>query len=182
MELKLKEGVDLTKASTQHEVVLLAVQLLDNNNVHPITEIKLETIIACVGVVTDGEIISLIQDKTGIELFNIIKDVIEPFYYKEIYTNFKEEMKLIEETVIKYFDDLETRFNSVGRGINDLIALISNLTLDDKGYLKSMIKDLEENILFKKEQEKEVHIKNTQEEVSKKMKDLINKYATENNQ
>jgi len=84
MELKLREGVDLSLLTTQHEIIVMAIELLDITNIHTKSEVKIELMLAITNYLTNGMVFDLIEDKKGQELLDTIVNIIEPFYNKEI--------------------------------------------------------------------------------------------------
>ena len=57
MELKLKEGVDLSLLTTQHEIILSTLELIDESAIHIDTEIKMDLMIALVNYMTEEGVV-----------------------------------------------------------------------------------------------------------------------------
>lgn len=173
MELKLKDSADLKLLTTQHEVIIETIGLLDTNIVHTISEIKLELMIACTNVLTDGAVLELIKEQKGMELFNTIKDVIEPFYFKNIYIKNIEEIKYLEDTLIKYYESYNNYATSLGGILETVLNYLMSLSDEDKKVLQ----DFSNNLTIAKTESSE----QKRDYVNKKMEDLINKYMNKGN-
>lgn len=176
MELKLKEGVDLSLLTTQHEIELMALELLDDNEYHTKSEIKLQVMIAVVAYYTQGDFFEVIGNKSGQELLDIIVNVIEPEYHKieKTQDNFNNIINMIIEDINIYIERKFTYDNSVMGLLNSLVELFKNLEPEQKSDIINLTTNTVKRFQDAKTEEK---AEETKVILSEKMNDLIQKYS-----
>lgn len=175
MELKLKEGVDLNLLTTQHEIELMALQLLDDTDYHTKSEVKIEIMIALVAYFVEDNLFEKIGLLAGKELLDTIINVIEPIYYeiKTKYDNFDDVVDMMVEDVSLYLER-EFNFNNSMMGfLNTLIEIYKNLEPDQKSDMINLVTNTVGRFQAAKTEEQ---AEETKVIVSEKMNDLIQKY------
>lgn len=179
MELKLKEGVDLSLLTTQHEIILMAIELLDITNIHTKSEVKIELMLAITNYLTNGVVFDLIEDKKGQELLDIIVNIIEPFYNKEIVPKYTLYINDMLEIIWEYLG-INIKYNNSLAGVLDtLMAMVENMTPEDMQDIKTIAN----HYIGAKQENKAIEQKTEiQEKLNTKMQDLIQQYTVQNNQ
>ena len=82
MELKLKEGVDLSLLTTQHEIILSTLELIDESAIHIDTEIKMDLMIALVNYMTEEGVVEYLEDKKVQLLWMQLKKILNLYLIK----------------------------------------------------------------------------------------------------
>jgi hypothetical protein len=179
MELKLKEGVDLSLLTTQHEIIVMAIELLDITNIHTKSEVKIELMLAITNYLTDGMVFDLIEDKKGQELLDTIVNIIEPFYNKEIVPKYTLYINDMLEIIWEYLG-INIKYNNSLAGVLDtLMAMVENMTPEAMQDVKAIA----DHYIGAKQENKATEQKTEiQEKLNTKMQDLIQQYTAQNNQ
>ena len=170
MELKLKEGVDLSLLTTQHEIMTTTLGLLDLSMNHLDTELEMELMIGTVLNVVEGDLMTEMGNKEQKDLLNYIIQIIEPFYLNNIYTGPNKD--ILDRLLIQLKDYVYRQYNennSIFGLLTKIIESFKNLGVDDIEALQNLI----DNNMKKRDTEEK---KETVEQVNGKLKDLIDKY------
>lgn len=175
MELKLKEGVDLSLLTTQHEIELMALQLLDDTDYHTKSEIKIEVMIALVGYCVEENLFEKIGMQSGRELLDTIINVIEPMYCKiqNSYDNFDDIVNMMIEDIYTYLDKEFNFNNSIMGFLNTLLEIYKKLEPNQQSDMINLVTNTVGRFQAAKTEEK---AEETKVIISEKMNDLIQKY------
>lgn len=172
MELKLKEGVNLNLLTTQHEIILSTLELIDESALHIDTEIKMDLMIGVVNYMTEGGVVEFLEDKKGAALMDAIKKYIEPLYNKIVEDN-KENIKYIYDTIKIYLDKNFADKNSVVGLFRQMFDILKDMTEEEKRDLATIVNNMVATQEDKKVQDR---FAQTKEGLNKKMEDLIKSY------
>lgn len=190
MELKLKEGVDLSLLTTQYKVEVTALELLENEEAPLEQEIRLKVMISLANFITDGEVFKLLENKKDVDLYETIVKEIEPLYNQ--YINQNETYKEIIENVVKDIKEhmfaLFQKSLSIMGVLNEMFQQIRNMSPEEVNSFKEMVNNIKlDNTKFEAnkrlEQTKEAVKAETNKndnEMDEKLAQLIEKYKTQN--
>lgn len=175
MELKLKEGVDLSLLTTQHEIELMALQLLDDTDYHTKSEIKIEVMIALVAYCVEDNLFEKIGLQTGQELLDTIINIIEPMYYKikAQHDNFDTIVNMMVEDVSIYLEREFNFNNSIMGFLNTLLEIYKKLEPNQQSDMINLVTNTVGRFQAAKTEEQAAE---TETIISEKMNDLIQKY------
>lgn len=179
MELKLKEGVDLSLLTTQHEIIVTTIELLDITNIHIKTEVKIEFMLAITNYLTDGAVFNLIENKKGKALLDDIINIIEPFYNKEIVPKYTIYINDMLDMIWEYLQNNVIYNNSLAGVLDILMRMAENITPEAAQDIKTVTEHFvgARQEIKAEEEKNEIH-----EKLNKKMQDLIQQYTEQNNQ
>ena len=189
MELKLKEGVDLSLLTTQYKVEAVTLELLEGEDLPLEHEIRLKIMISLVNYLTDGQIFKLLEDKKDADLYNAIINEIEPLYNEYMlthdgYNNIIDKMVL---DIKEHYVLLMQRNNSVVGFLTLLFQEMRNLSPEEINNFKKIVDDVRfgqnvQKVTERLEETKEkVKENNKPEEINQKLEQLIESYQAKNN-
>lgn len=172
MELKLKEGVDLSLLTTQHEIILSTLELIDESAIHIDTEIKMDLMIGVVNYMVDGGVVEYLEDKKGAALMEAIKKDIEPLF-NQIMKDNEEYINYIYNTIKIYLDKNFTDKNSITGVLKQIFNLLKDMTEEEKRDLANIVNNMS---TAKEDKQMQDRLMQTKEGLNKKMEDLIKSY------
>ena len=172
MELKLKEGVDLSLLTTQHEIILSTLELIDESAIHIDTEIKMDLMIGVVNYMTEEGVVEFLEDKKGAALMDAIKQYVEPLYNKIVEEN-KESIDYIYNTIKIYLDKNFADKNSIIGLFREMFDILKDMTEEEKKNLAVIVNNM---IATKEDKKVQDRFLQTKEGLNKKMEDLIKSY------
>lgn len=172
MELKLKEGVNLSLLTTQHEIILSALELIDESAIHIDTEIKMDLMIALVNYMTEEGVIEYLEDKKGTALMDAIKKDIEPIF-NQIMKDNEEYITYIYNTIKIYLDKNFTDKNSIIGLFRQMFDVLKDMTEEEKKDLANIVNNM---VAAKEDKKIQDRFLQTKEGLNKKMEDLIKSY------
>lgn len=172
MELKLKEGVDLSLLTTQHEIILSTLELIDESALHIDTEIKMDLMIGVVNYMTEEGVVEFLEDKKGAALMDAIKQYIEPLYNKIVEEN-KESIDYIYNTIKIYLDKNFADKNSIIGLFREMFDILKDMSEEEKKDLAVIVNNM---IATKEDKKVQDRFLQTKEGLNKKMEDLIKSY------
>lgn len=172
MELKLKEGVDLSLLTTQHEIILSTLELIDESAIHVDTEIKMDLMIGVVNYMVEGGVVEYLGDKKGAALMETIKKDIEPLFNQILKDN-EEYIIYIYDTIKTYLDENFTDKNSVVGLFRQMFDVLKDMTEEEKRDLATIVNNM---IATQEDKKVQDRFAQTKEGLNKKMEDLIKSY------
>lgn len=172
MELKLKEGVDLSLLTTQHEIILSALELIDESAIHIDTEIKMDLMIALVNYMTEEGVVEYLEDKKGAALMDAIKKDVEPIFNQIVKDN-EEYITYIYNTIKIYLDKNFTDKNSIIGLFRQMFDVLKEMTEEEKKDLTAIVNNM---VAAKEDKKVQDRFLQTKEGLNKKMEDLIKSY------
>jgi hypothetical protein len=187
MELKLKEGVDLSLLTTQYRIESIALELLEGEETPTEREIRLKVMISVANFLTDGQVFKLIENKKDVDLYNVIVNDIEPLYIK--YLNEHQDCLDIVESIVQSIKEhhvtLLQKNNSVIGFLNLLFQEIRNLNPEEIDKFKETVNDIElthqKNKAEKRLDETKAKFANDKtKDVNQKLEQLIESYTEKN--
>lgn len=177
MELKLKEGVDLSLLTTQHNIETIVVNLLDETAIHLGSETEIQLMIAIVNELVEENVYNIIQQLNNTEIVNYIKEQIEPLFMEwvnsEEHYNIYDKMKT---SIILYLNSKYKEANSVIGLLQNVVDTIQTLSPEDLQNMQKMVNNYSSGIIQKKAEDK---IEDTKKSMSTKMEELIQSYSKE---
>ena len=177
MKLKLKEGVDLKSLIVQHSIAMTAIELLDLDNIHLDSEIKLEVMISVCNYLTGGQVLKEMEKLEKRELLDFINNSVEPIY-ETIKDEYADILNYLFIEVKDYIIRKNNYDNSIGGVVNTIFGLLQNMTSEDVETFKNLATNLDAG---KKEQYIDKRLKKIEDNINNtKLKELIQQYQKQN--
>ena len=178
MELKLKEGVDLSSIILQNQIILTTIELLGEGEIHTDSEIALELMIAVVDKIAEQDVISYLSSLQGEKLLQALANDIEPFFISNVLTDNDAYINSMKNDILKYFNIIYEQQNSIGGIINYVISFITNMDEKDLDTVKTLIGNFDNG---NKQTNIEKSVIKEKEKVNTKLENLISQYQKQSN-